>query len=181
MNKIKNILLIFVIFISNYGYSEIKINEGNISIAFSPNQGGEELIIKVIDTAKETIRLSGYSFTALNIVKALLRAHKNGIEVGVLVDHNHNVNSKYSRSALNTLSLSGIYTKTVDSYKINHNKFIIVDGIVVQTGSYNYTISANKSNSENVIVLWNNPKLAEEYLNHWQQGWEQGIDWKMNY
>jgi phosphatidylserine/phosphatidylglycerophosphate/cardiolipin synthase-like enzyme len=37
---------------------------------------------------------------------------------------------------------------------------VISDGKHVQTGSFNYSQAAAKSNSENVLVVWNNPDLA---------------------
>jgi len=50
----------------------------------------------------------------------------------------------------------------------------IVDGSTVQMGSYNYSASAARSNSENVLVNWNNPALANAYLSHFMRNWEQG-------
>ena len=55
---------------------------------------------------------------------------------------------------------------------IAHNKVIIVDGRTVEQGSFNYTKAAENSNAENVLVNWNNPKLAELYLRDWQKHWE---------
>ena len=40
----------------------------------------------------------------------------------------------------------------------------MVDGRHVETGSFNFTVSAAKRNSENVLVLWNNPTLANRYI-----------------
>ncbi|MEN3371971.1 phospholipase D-like domain-containing protein [Dechloromonas sp. ZS-1] len=54
-----------------------------------------------------------------------------------------------------------------------HDKFIIVDSCHVQTGSWNYTESA-KRNSENVLILWNQPNTAKAYLGHWQSRFNQG-------
>ena len=42
----------------------------------------------------------------------------------------------------------------------------------VQTGSYNYAASSNK-NSENVLVVWNDPPLAATYLQHWESRFKE--------
>jgi phosphatidylserine/phosphatidylglycerophosphate/cardiolipin synthase-like enzyme len=51
----------------------------------------------------------------------------------------------------------------------------------VQTGSFNYSKAAAKSNSENVVVIWNNPDLALSYLKHWQDRFDQGRDYRGTY
>ena len=48
----------------------------------------------------------------------------------------------------------------------------------MQTGSFNYSKAAAKSNSENVVVIWNNPDLALTYLKHWQDRFDQGTPYK---
>lgn len=49
-----------------------------------------------------------------------------------------------------------------DAYPTQHDKIIIVDESYIQTGSYNYSAAAARLNSENVFVLWNSPKLAQQ-------------------
>ncbi|EDX7636017.1 hypothetical protein C5I50_004208 [Salmonella enterica subsp. enterica serovar Thompson] len=55
------------------------------------------------------------------------------------------------------------------------------DGANVETGSYNFSSAANKSNSENAILIQNVPELAQQYLQHWQSRWQAGRDWKSTY
>ncbi|MNN54006.1 Phospholipase D precursor [compost metagenome] len=53
---------------------------------------------------------------------------------------------------------------------------IIVDGSTVETGSFNFAKTAEFKNSENVIVIHNAPDLVAEYLAHWENRWQQGVD-----
>jgi phosphatidylserine/phosphatidylglycerophosphate/cardiolipin synthase-like enzyme len=39
----------------------------------------------------------------------------------------------------------------------------------VITGSYNFTWSAQARNAENLLILRDNPALAETYLKNWQR------------
>jgi hypothetical protein len=50
-----------------------------------------------------------------------------------------------------------------------------------QNGSFNYSQAAANSNSENVIVIWNNDDLAASFMKHRQSRWDQGIDYKSGY
>ena len=45
-------------------------------------------------------------------------------------------------------------------YAIMHDKCLIVEGVTVETGSFNLTAAAESSNAENVIVLRDYPQVA---------------------
>ncbi len=57
----------------------------------------------------------------------------------------------------------------------------LVDNVTVETGSFNFTKAAETKNSENAVVIWNMPKLAESFLEHWQDRWNQGRDYRSSY
>jgi phosphatidylserine/phosphatidylglycerophosphate/cardiolipin synthase-like enzyme len=151
-----------------------------VESAFSPDAGGEQLVLKVINSSEHSIRLAAYSFTSPAVVRALLGAKKRGVDVRVVVDDRGN-KGKSSVAALNLLANAHIPTRTISTYAIHHDKYIIADEKHVQNGSFNYSQAAAKSNSENVIVTWNNPELATSFLKHWESRWEQGVDFKSIY
>lgn len=151
-----------------------------IEVAFSPNGGSEDLIVKAIQSARSSIGVAAYSFTSPVVARALLNARKRGVDVRVVVDENGN-KSKASLAALNLLVNAGIPTRTLSRYAIHHDKYMVVDKSTVQTGSFNYSKAAAKSNSENVVVIWNNPELALSYLKHWQDRFDQGKAYKATY
>ena len=62
-----------------------------------------------------------------------------------------------------------------------HDKVIIADRQTVQLGSYNYSDAAAHRNSENVLVNWNNPKLAEVYVGHFERNYRQGMPFETRY
>lgn len=167
------------------GFMQRSAAEGSaVEVGFSPEGTAEALVLKIIGSAKQSIRLAGYSFTSPAIVRALLDAKRRGVDVAVVVDHKNNIGQDVSgkaKAALNLLVNAGIPTRTVARYAIHHDKFIVSDSAHVETGSFNYSAAAAKSNSENVIVVWSNTQLAKEYLNHWQGRFEQGRDYVSTY
>ena len=60
-----------------------------------------------------------------------------------------------------------------------HDKYMIVDNKNVETGSFNYTASAEHRNAENVVVIRNNKKLAKKYTENWQKLWNESEDYKL--
>jgi phosphatidylserine/phosphatidylglycerophosphate/cardiolipin synthase-like enzyme len=151
-----------------------------IEVAFSPDAGSEVLVLKVIDSAQRSIRLAGYSFTSPSVVRALLDAKRRGVDVRVLIDDKGN-RGKANLAAMNLVVGASIPTRVISSYAIHHDKYIVVDGSHTQTGSFNYSQAAAKSNSENVLVVWSNPELAATYLAHWENRWAQGMAIEMTY
>jgi phosphatidylserine/phosphatidylglycerophosphate/cardiolipin synthase-like enzyme len=56
---------------------------GTVELAFSPNEGSEHLVIKVIDSAQRELRVLAYSFTSVPVTEALVRARHRGVQVFV--------------------------------------------------------------------------------------------------
>ena len=68
---------------------------------------------------------------------------------------------KYSQ--IRILKSAGIPIRLDEQYAIHHHKFMVVDGVTLETGSFNYTDGAVKRNAENALVLWNAPQIAAVY------------------
>ena len=154
--------------------------DATLEAAFAPDAGAEALVVKVIGTATKTVKMSAYTFTSPAIVRALIAAKKRGVQIQLLADERANLvedQSGKARHALNAASDAGIEVRLISAYAVHHDKLLIVDGRHVQTGSFNYTNAAATRNSENVLVVWNNPALATIYLRHWTNRWSQGRDY----
>ncbi|WP_252493850.1 phospholipase D-like domain-containing protein, partial [Escherichia coli] len=83
------------------------------------------------------------------------------------------------KTSIKTITyLSDIGCLEIQGASLHHDKVIIVDGNTVETGSYNFSRAAARKNSENVVVLKNMPDVAAQYLEHWQDRWNKGTDWR---
>ncbi|HDL7680691.1 MULTISPECIES: phospholipase D family nuclease [Yersinia] len=151
-----------------------------IETGFSPEGSALQLVLKVVNTAQQNIRLMGYSFTSPAVVRSLISAKRRGIDVQVVLDEKANV-GKANMAAMDLLVNPGIPVRTVSSFKALHDKVIIVDGKNTQVGSFNFSLAADKLNSENVLVVWGDFTVAQTYLQHWQSRWNKGTDWRSSY
>jgi phosphatidylserine/phosphatidylglycerophosphate/cardiolipin synthase-like enzyme len=146
---------------------------GTLEVAFSPDEGAEELLVKLINTADSDVKVLAYSFTSVPITSALIRAKKRGASCAVVADEKHNTQEDKSgkaRAALSALRNAGCDVRLIGAYAIHH-KQIIVNRLHVSTGSFNFSASAAHRNSEQVLVNWNNPKLAAVYLPHFERNY----------
>jgi phosphatidylserine/phosphatidylglycerophosphate/cardiolipin synthase-like enzyme len=151
--------------------------KGTMEAAFSPDGGGERLVIKVIDAAQSEIKVLAYSFTSAPITRALLAARKRGVAVTVVADEKSNLSegggNQKAVAALSALSNAGADVRTTSAWAIHHDKVILIDKMHVETGSFNFSASAETRNSENVLVNWNNPDLVSIYLAHFERNFKQ--------
>jgi phosphatidylserine/phosphatidylglycerophosphate/cardiolipin synthase-like enzyme len=107
-----------------------------------------------------------------------VEAHHEGVDVRVVLDDSQK-SDRYTSATF--LANAGIPKRTSSRYAIMHNKFLVIDGNHVQTGSFNYTKGAQERNAENVIVLWNQPAIAVTYDREWQRLWQEADDYQKRY
>lgn len=145
--------------------------KGSIELAFSPRDDAEGALLRAIDAAREAIYVQIYSFTSRPVATALLAAARRGVRVTVLADAQ--MNRRPKGNVLARLAAAGIPVALETDYAAAHNKVMVIDPHgarpAVVTGSYNFTWSAANRNAENLLILRDNPPLAEAYLANWEQ------------
>jgi len=151
-----------------------------VEAGFSPEGSASALVLRAIESARQSIRLAAYTFTSPDVARALGAARRRGVDVRAVVDQEAS-QLAVSRAALNLLASAQIPVRTVGAWNIHHDKYIVIDSATVQTGSFNYTRAAERGNSENVLLVSACPSLAGKYLAHWQSRWERGVRWRMGY
>jgi phosphatidylserine/phosphatidylglycerophosphate/cardiolipin synthase-like enzyme len=135
-------------------------------VEFSPNGGGEALVVQAIDQAQNQILVQAYNFTDPAILQALLTAKINRhVDVRLILDKS-NQEARYENNIVPFVQ-AGIPVAIDYSVAIAHNKVMIIDQRNVITGSFNYTVSAQRRNAENVILFQNCPMLAAPYIQNW--------------
>jgi phosphatidylserine/phosphatidylglycerophosphate/cardiolipin synthase-like enzyme len=121
-------------------------------------------IVQSLAGAKRSIRAQAYSFTSAPIAKALLDAHKRGVQVQVILDKSQR-SDKYSSADF--LANQGVPVVIDANHAIAHNKIIVIDGETVLSGSFNFTKAAQTTNAENLLII-RDPALAAQYTQNWE-------------
>jgi phosphatidylserine/phosphatidylglycerophosphate/cardiolipin synthase-like enzyme len=144
----------------------------SVEVAFSPNNGAEQLVLSAINGSQRSVRMLAYALTAAPVVRALIAAKKRGVDVAVTVDYRENIEEDRSgkaHAALAALVAAGIPVRVVSAFPIQHSKFVVIDQRSVETGSYNYTEQAARRNSENAVLITGNAAIAAQYLRNWHE------------
>lgn len=130
-----------------------------LEVRFSPLGGCTAEVVADIAAARKFVHVLAYSFTSKPIADALAAAKRRGVDVQVVLD-------KGQPSALGnqiaTLRAAGVPVWIDHKHAIAHNKVVGVDGVLVETGSFNFTAAAEASNGENALTI-RDAALAAKY------------------
>jgi phosphatidylserine/phosphatidylglycerophosphate/cardiolipin synthase-like enzyme len=144
---------------------------GTVQVAFTPWDNAERMIADNIRQAKHQILVQAFSFTSRTLASALMAAQRRGVDVQVLADREQTFSGEASR--IPDLVQAGIPVMLEVRYQSAHNKVMVVDAgtadAAVITGSYNWTYAAQNKNAENVLILRQNPEVANAYAANWRR------------
>lgn len=154
---------------------------GVLEVAFSPNGGATEAVVRFINEAQRSIYVAAYGLTSNPIGQALVAANKRGVEVRVVVDREYNGRRDSPNSVVNFLAANGIPVRINSAVKIQHNKLVLVDHESVLNGSLNFTRAAERNNAENIIIHRHHPALARVFEQNFAKLWAQSQDFRPTY
>jgi len=157
-------------------YSSSNNGTVNVEVYFSPKGGCTAAAVKEIDKAKKSIKVQAYSFTSIPIAKALVDAHKRGVDVKVVLDRGQRgEKATVSRSLID----NGIVVLFDEKHAIAHNKIILIDNKVLITGSFNFSKAAEESNAENMLVFDGlSPSLESKYSENFEKHFSHSVSAK---
>jgi phosphatidylserine/phosphatidylglycerophosphate/cardiolipin synthase-like enzyme len=147
---------------------QLESSAGVLGVRFSPDGGCEDQVLYWIGRANVSIHVLIYSFTLDSIGDALIQAQNRGVEVQVVFEKGQiSQYSEYQR-----LKAVGILVRNDTNSHYMHDKIIIIDGVIVLTGSYNYSANAESYNNENLIVV-GSTSIAEIYEEEFAKIWNE--------
>ena len=128
-----------------------------------PSGGIPDKIAAAFDGARTTIDLAIYQFDLPVITAALLRAQLRGVRVRVVTD-----SDSLAMDGIAALVKAGVPVAPDKRGAIMHDKFAVIDGAAVWTGSMNYTFNDAYRNDNNVLAI-QSPELARIYTQEFEK------------
>lgn len=142
-------------------------------LCFSPQESCDQKLISYLDTAEKTLDIAIYSLTLDGIGKSIRRAQKRGVKIRIIADYK---SSFIKSSIVNELKDDGIplhlWSGENSQDGLMHHKFAIIDGQIIQTGSYNYSQNATSRNAENQIYM-SDRSTIKKYQQEFERLWAQ--------
>jgi phosphatidylserine/phosphatidylglycerophosphate/cardiolipin synthase-like enzyme len=152
---------------------------GEVEVAFTPGDAIDRLVIAAIGRARREVLVHAYTFTQRRIAQALVAARRRGVSVSVLADREQA--RSVPHNVLPELVAGGVDVWLDGNFQAAHNKVIVIDADGAHpttiTGSYNFTIAAQRHNAENVVVLRDNAAVAKAYRDNWRRLKAAAVPW----
>ena len=144
------------------GNATVSTQAGSIQVFFGPCDpsdpaGIDDHLIQLVQSAQRTIFAAFYELESIEIAQALIARHENGVDVKLVIDSDY-----ADRDALRMCRDAGIFIALDNRSAFMHNKFCVVDGQWVWTGSTNITDNGFYRNNNNSLLIAS-PLLADNY------------------
>ncbi len=135
-----------------------------------PDRGGcSDRVLALANSANSALWVAVFSFTHEAIAESLVAAAARGVDVAVVVE------TRQETPVMPRLLEGGVRVREDGNGSSMHHKFVVVDGDVVATGSFNWTNNGDYNNDENLVILHSEgaaKQFAAEFLRVWDMGKE---------
>ncbi len=142
----------------------------SLKVYFSPRGSCQQAIIAEIKKAHQSIDIAMYYLTSKPIAQALARARERDVRIRIVLDKSQ---EKQHSSKSSYLLKQGIAIKYHRGQGLMHNKFAIIDGKLLITGSFNWTATAEEKNEENLLII-DELQAIEKYQQRFDYLWNNG-------
>jgi len=127
--------------------------------SFSPNGGTEARLVDAVSRCKTTLDIAIFSFYSQALADAVIAAKNRGVAVRVVGD----VSQARRSPQIAQLASNGVNLQLSagrGGVGVLHHKFVLLDGEMLATGSYNFSQNAEQNNFENQFYSTDPADLA---------------------
>jgi len=151
--------------------------DGRIRVFFtSPGRDGaqtpdnpESALVRLIGSARKSFYGAFYDISSSRVAAALDKARRRGVDVRLVTEKDN-----FDNRQISLLIRAGVPVVPDRSRGLMHNKFAVVDGVCLWTGSYNTTGNCAYRNNNNAVLI-ESPELAAIYLSEFSEMFESKI------
>jgi phosphatidylserine/phosphatidylglycerophosphate/cardiolipin synthase-like enzyme len=124
-------------------------------------------VLADIAAARTSLDLAAFDFDLVEVADALIVAKQRGVTVRVIVD-SENLETPEVAQQTGRLERANIPVQFDDREPFMHNKFIVLDGALVWTGSWNLTVNDTYRNNNNMLRFADD-RIATDYTREFKQ------------
>jgi phosphatidylserine/phosphatidylglycerophosphate/cardiolipin synthase-like enzyme len=142
------------------------------SVIVMPDDTGKP-IADAIDSAKKSLKVKMFIFSAPELIQALITAKNRGVEVKVMLNPARRSGEEENESTRKQLEAAGIAVKDSNpDFGLTHEKSMIVDDELAFIKSLNWE-EKNLTETRDYAVVTSHPKEVEEILQCFNADWER--------
>lgn len=145
------------------GWFELYFTDPFNPLAAQQTGGVDGPLVAAIDSARLSVDVAVYSLSLNSVRDALIRAHKRGARVRVVMESDN-----LDRSDPQRIKDAGIPILGDRREGLMHNKFVVIDGSEVWTGSMNFTDSGAYLDNNSLMRI-RSVKMAENFTKEFNE------------
>lgn len=146
------------------GQAEIHFTRPGLAVGEQEDPEADDAVVLGLESATESVDLCLYEFSRANIVEAAVQAAQRGVDLRFVGDGDELEDDGYVR--LEEAGAEMALRKPRD--RIMHNKFAVVDGRWLFTGSMNFSENGVQLNNNNLLRI-DSPALSAVYAAEFEQ------------
>lgn len=131
--------------------------------------GPDEALVAAIDQAHFSVDVAAYDLNLWSVRDALEAAYRRGVRVRLVTDSDN-----LEGAEIKGMRKGGIAVRGDRREGLMHNKFVVIDGLQVWTGSMNLTTHDAYANDNNLLSL-RSTILAEDYTCEFEEMFLDGL------
>jgi phosphatidylserine/phosphatidylglycerophosphate/cardiolipin synthase-like enzyme len=143
----------------------IDLDGGSVKVYFAPSNAIKSKLVELLETAQRSIVVCVFELNLPEVIETLVEKHKSGVDVRVIVDADYQ-----HEKEMKELYRAEVPVHFDERRAFMHNKFAVIDGLRVWTGSYNFTSNGTYKNDNNAILI-ESEDLAENYTKEFDEMW----------
>ncbi len=150
------------------------VSATTVRVLFAPEDGVKAALLEILQNARKSVDFMSFTINERSIAGTLVEKHLQGLRVRGVIERFKSGDKAGSQFGF--LRRAGVPVRLDRSANILHHKVIVIDEeSVILTGSYNFSESADRTNDENLLILYNE-EIAREFLREFERTWERGED-----
>lgn len=132
--------------------------------------GIKDVLQRNIQLSKQSINIAVAWFTQRELFTSIQDALERGVSVSIILIDDIINRSEYGLDFSLFIEKGGKICFANSRKSLMHDKFCVIDNTLTITGSYNWTYSAEKRNSENIIIT-DNSVVSNSFSEHFSELW----------
>ncbi len=125
--------------------------------------GLDEILAADLDQARSTVDVAAYQLDLQTVTDALVRAHQRGTRVRLVIDSDY-----VGLDQPQDLLAAGAPIVEDNRSALMHHKFVIIDGLITWTGSWNLTDTGTYRNNNHAIRITSR-EMAANYTAEFEE------------
>ena len=149
--------------VSTSDWIQVYFSDPDSPSAGSYRGGLDAALAAAIDEARFSVDASIYHLDLWSLRDALIAAHQRGVTVRITTESDN-----LDEAEMQELIDVGIPIVSDRRESLMHNKFVIIDGHEVWTGSMNFTVNGAYKNDNNLVQI-RSSRLAENFISEFNE------------